>query len=132
MVISLLGGMLASMLFTRLWRALSGAHDAPEATDYAVTWADIVPAAALHGLVIRRGQGVADRAGAKESKRTTGRWPGKRSRVRTSTRAGSSPAAVMINRQFDAGAAHVSYWSDARCARADGFLCRASDRLDAL
>ena len=38
----------------------------------------------------------------------------------------------MINRQFDAGAAHVSYWSDARCARADGFLCRASDRLDAL
>ena len=33
MIISMLGGLLASMLSTRLWRALSGAHDAPEATD---------------------------------------------------------------------------------------------------
>ena len=84
MVISLLGGMLASMLFTRLWRALSGAHDAPEATDDAVTWADIVPAAALHGLVFGVVKALVDRAGAKEFKRMTGRWPGKRSRARTS------------------------------------------------
>ena len=84
MIISLLGGMLASMLFTRVWRALSGTHDAPEATDDAVTWADIVPAAALHGLVFGVVKALVDRAGAKEFQRMTGRWPGKRPRARTS------------------------------------------------
>lgn len=83
MIVSLLGGMLASMLFTRLWRALSGAHDAPDATDDATRWADIVPAAALHGLVFGVVKALVDRAGAKEFQRMTGRWPGKRSLART-------------------------------------------------
>ncbi len=80
MIASLLGGMLASMLFTRLWRALSGANKAPDATDAVATWADIVPAAALHGLVFGVVKALVDRAGAKEFQRLTGRWPGKRSR----------------------------------------------------
>ncbi len=83
MIISLGGGLLASMLFTRLWRALSGVHDVPEATDDAVTWADIVPAAALHGLVFGVVKALVDRAGAKEFQRMTGSWPGKRSRAHT-------------------------------------------------
>jgi hypothetical protein len=75
MIASIVGGMLASMLFTRLWRALSGADDVPGATDEVKGWVDILPAAALHGIVFGVVKALVDRAGAKEFKRLTGRWP---------------------------------------------------------
>ncbi|HEY7173842.1 MAG TPA: DUF4235 domain-containing protein [Micromonosporaceae bacterium] len=75
---SLVGGMLASAVFGRIWRALVGKDDVPGATDQATTWADILPAAALHGLVFGLVKALVDRAGAQEFQRLTGRWPGKR------------------------------------------------------
>jgi uncharacterized protein DUF4235 len=83
MIASVAGGMLASLLFGRIWRALSGERDVPAATDYAKSWADILPAAALHGIVFGVVKALVDRAGAKEFQRLTGRWPGKRSPART-------------------------------------------------
>ena len=82
-IASVAGGMLASMLFGRIWRALTGKGDVPEATDKAKSWADILPAAALHGIVFGVVKALVDRAGAKEFERLTGRWPGKESPAQT-------------------------------------------------
>ena len=83
LIASVAGGMLASMLFGRIWRALTGKGDVPEVTDKAKGWADILPAAALHGVVFGVVKALVDRAGAKEFERLTGRWPGKESRAET-------------------------------------------------
>ena len=84
-IASVAGGTLASMLFARLWRALTGRGNVPEATDKAKSWADILPAAALHGIVFGVVKALVDRASAKEFERLTGRWPGKRSPAQTGT-----------------------------------------------
>ena len=78
-IASVAAGMLASAIFGRLWRAVAGEKHAPQASDQAKSWADILPAAALHGLVYGTVKAVADRASAKEFEPVTGRWPGKRS-----------------------------------------------------
>ena len=83
MIASVVGGMLASMVFARIWRAVAGKGDAPDATDKAKSWADILPAAALHGMVFAVVKALVDRASAKEFERLTGRWPGKRQRAET-------------------------------------------------
>jgi hypothetical protein len=80
---SVAGGLLASMVFARIWRALAGKGDVPEATDEAKSWVDILPAAALHGIVFGVVKALVDRAGAKEFERLTGRWPGKPSPAQT-------------------------------------------------
>ncbi len=77
------GGLLASMLFGRIWRTLTGKGDVPEVTDKAKGWADILPAAALHGIVFGVVKALVDRAGAKEFERLTGRWPGKETPAET-------------------------------------------------
>jgi hypothetical protein len=77
LIASVVGGLLASMAFARLWRAIGGKGKAPEATDEAQSWADILPAAALHGIVFGVVKALVDRAGAKQFERMTGIWPGK-------------------------------------------------------
>ena len=83
LIASVAGGMLASMAFGRIWRALTGKGEVPEVTDKAKGWADILPAAALHGIVFGVVKALVDRAGAKEFERLTGRWPGKESPAET-------------------------------------------------
>ena len=83
LIAGVVGGMLASRLVARIWRALPGEEDVPGATDYAKSWAEILPAAALHGVVFGLVKAVIDRGTAEEFARLTGRWPGKRSRART-------------------------------------------------
>jgi hypothetical protein len=75
MILSVVGGMAASSLFTRLWRALSGQGSAPAATDSAARWADILPAAALHGVVFGVIKALLDRVGAQTFQRVTGLRP---------------------------------------------------------
>ena len=78
-IASVAAGALASAIFGRVWRAVAGAKSAPKATDQAKSWADILPAAALHGLVYATVKAVVIRATAEGFERATGRWPGKRS-----------------------------------------------------
>jgi Protein of unknown function (DUF4235) len=82
-VASVVGGMLASMVFARIWRAVAGKGEVPDATDKAKSWADILPAAALQGMVFAVVKALVDRTSAKEFERLTGRWPGKRTRAET-------------------------------------------------
>lgn len=73
MLAGVVGGLFASTLFARIWRALAGEDDAPAATDYARSWSDILPAAALHGIVFGVVKAVVDRVGAQRFERVTGR-----------------------------------------------------------
>jgi hypothetical protein len=52
LIASVVGGMIASRLLTRIWRALPGKQDVPGVTDQARSWAEILPAVALHGLCL--------------------------------------------------------------------------------
>ena len=79
-VASVVGGMLASRAFARIWRALAGRRDVPDPTDEAQSWAAILPAAALHGVVFGVVKALVDRASAKQFERMTGAWPWQRKR----------------------------------------------------
>jgi hypothetical protein len=78
MVASVVGGMLATAVFARVWRAVAGDRREPKATDASTTWADVLPAAALHGLIYATVKAVIDRASAEGFARVTGQWPGSR------------------------------------------------------
>jgi hypothetical protein len=78
-LVSFVGGMVASTLFIRIWRVLSRGQDAPAAMDDAATWAAILPAAAVHGVVFGVVKALTDRSSAKAFQRMTGVWPGKQS-----------------------------------------------------
>ena len=76
MVLSILGGVLASFLFTRVWKALAGEPDAPKATEAHRSWGDVLSAAALQGAVYGLVKAAVDRGGAEGFQRVTGAWPG--------------------------------------------------------
>jgi hypothetical protein len=73
---SVLGGLLASMVFTRVWRAIAGEDDSPDATDRDRGWGEILAAAAIEGALFGAVKAAVDRAGAKGFERATGTWPG--------------------------------------------------------
>lgn len=76
MVFSILGGVLASFLFTRVWKALAGEPEAPKATEAHRSWGDVLSAAALQGAVYGLVKAAVDRGGAEGFQRVTGAWPG--------------------------------------------------------
>lgn len=75
-VISVLGGVLAGIVFKRIWRAVAGEDDSPDATDRDRSWTEILTAAALEGAVFGAVKAAFDRAGATGFERVTGSWPG--------------------------------------------------------
>jgi hypothetical protein len=79
-IASVVGGMLASRAFAQIWRALAGKRDIPDPTDEDQSWAAILPAAALHGVVFGVVKALIDRLGAKQFERMTGAWPWQRKR----------------------------------------------------
>jgi hypothetical protein len=76
LIVSVLGGILAGMVFDRVWRALTGQDELPEPTDYDRSWTEVLTAAALQGAVFGGVKALIDRAGATGFARATGHWPG--------------------------------------------------------
>ncbi len=76
LLFSVLGGVIASALFKRMWRVVAGEDDAPDAKDRERGWGEIVTAAALQGALFATVKAVIDRAGATGFERATGTWPG--------------------------------------------------------
>jgi len=76
LVVSILGGMLASALFKRVWKAITGEEDAPKATDARRGWREILLAAALQGAIFAVVQAALDRGTAEGTSKITGVWPG--------------------------------------------------------
>jgi hypothetical protein len=75
-MVSVLGGILAGMIFKRTWRAVAGDDDTPNATDRQRGWGEIITAAALEGALFGAVKAAVDRAGATGFARVTGSWPG--------------------------------------------------------
>ena len=74
--VSVLGGLIASQLFNRLWGVLPGTDEsAPSSTDPDHGWKQVALAAALQGAVFGGVKAIVDRAGARGFERATGTWP---------------------------------------------------------
>jgi hypothetical protein len=74
--VSILGGILAGMVFKRVWSAVGHEEEAPKATDEDKGWGEVVVAAAAQGAVFGGVKALIDRAGATGFARLTGAWPG--------------------------------------------------------
>jgi hypothetical protein len=76
LIVSVLGGLLAGMLFKRTWRTIAGEDDSPDATDRNRGWGEVITAAAIEGALFGAVKATVDRAGATGFARATGVWPG--------------------------------------------------------
>jgi hypothetical protein len=77
LLFSILGGIVAGMVFKRLWQVVAHESKSPEATDRNKGWGEVVAAAAAQGAVFGGVKAVIDRAGAAGFARATGVWPGR-------------------------------------------------------
>lgn len=75
-LVSVLGGLLAGVVFKQLWKLAARADDAPKATDAQRGWREILAAAALQGAVYGLVKAAIDRGAATGTRRLTGFWPG--------------------------------------------------------
>lgn len=82
MLASLAGGMLASAIFKRVWKLAAGEDQAPEATDAAKGWPEIIAAAALQGAIFAVVRALVERLAAEGTRSLTGTWPGEDSSVK--------------------------------------------------
>jgi len=76
MLVSVLGGVLAGAIFTRVWKIAAGEDDAPKATDARRGWREILAAAALQGAIFALVKAAVDRGAAEGMRKLTGVWPG--------------------------------------------------------
>ena len=76
MVASVLGGLIAGMIFKRVWKLTAGEDEAPKATDEQRGWQEVLLAAALQGAIFALVKAVVDRGAAEGTRKLTGVWPG--------------------------------------------------------
>jgi hypothetical protein len=76
MLLGIAAGAIAGAIFERVWSAVSGADEAPEATDQDHSWGEILAAAALQGAIFAAVRAAVSRGGAVGVRRLTGQWPG--------------------------------------------------------
>jgi hypothetical protein len=77
LIFSVLGGIVAGMIFKRIWGAVGDEDEAPEATDETRGWGEVLVAAAAEGAVFGAVKALVDRAGATGFAHLTGGWPGR-------------------------------------------------------
>ena len=73
---SVIGGVAASAVFTKIWTRLYNEEEAPKPTQAERSWREIVPAAALQGAVFGAVKATVDRGGLKGFEKLTGVWAG--------------------------------------------------------
>ena len=76
MLVSVLGGIIAGVIFKKVWKVTAGEEDAPKATDAQRGWREILLAAALQGAIFALVKAAVDRAAATGTRKLTGVWPG--------------------------------------------------------
>jgi hypothetical protein len=76
MLVSVLGGMLAGVIFKRVWKIAAREDDAPKATDARRGWREVLRAAAVQGAIFAVVKAAVDRAAAAGTRKLTGVWPG--------------------------------------------------------
>ncbi|WP_039798361.1 DUF4235 domain-containing protein [Nocardia araoensis] len=75
LLISVLGGLAANAVFTKLWKRITGEPKAPTSTAQDHSWREVLFAAALQGAVFGLVKAAIDRAGATGYESLTGTWP---------------------------------------------------------
>lgn len=78
LVSSIMGGLLASLIFKQIWKRVSaGDHsDPPEPLQSEYGMKEILLAAVLQGAIFAGVRAIIDRQGARAFQRATGEWPG--------------------------------------------------------
>jgi predicted metal-dependent enzyme (double-stranded beta helix superfamily) len=76
LLVSVLGGMLAGGIFKKIWQLAAHEDEAPQATDAARSWPEILLAAALQGAIFAVVKAALDRSAAAGTRKLTGTWPG--------------------------------------------------------
>jgi hypothetical protein len=76
-VVSVLGGMIASAIFKRVWKLAAHEDEAPDATDAQRGWGEVLIAATLQGAIFALVKAATDRGAASVTRKLTGFWPGK-------------------------------------------------------
>ncbi len=77
LLVSALGGILAGAVFKKVWKAVSGEQEAPEATSAEHSTREVLIAAMMQGAIFGVVKAAVDRVGAKGFKTITGTDPGK-------------------------------------------------------
>jgi hypothetical protein len=75
LVLSVAGGLIASLAFDQVWKRLSGEDEAPAATDPDYSWREVLLAATLQGALFGLVKATINRGGAKGYQRLTGVYP---------------------------------------------------------
>ncbi|MEU8894436.1 DUF4235 domain-containing protein [Nocardia sp. NPDC048505] len=75
MAISVLGGLLAGAVFSKVWGLLTGEDEAPDATARDHGWREVLAAAALQGAIFGLVRAALNRASATGYQSVTGTWP---------------------------------------------------------
>jgi Protein of unknown function (DUF4235) len=73
LLVSVLGGILAGAVFKKVWAVVSGEEEAPEATSPEYSTKEVLLAAMIQGAIYAGVKAAVDRAGAKGSKKITGK-----------------------------------------------------------
>jgi hypothetical protein len=75
---SILGGLVAGIIFKRVWRraAPGDQADPPKALESKYALKEILIAATIQGAIFSLVKTIIDRAGARAFQRLTGEWPG--------------------------------------------------------
>jgi hypothetical protein len=76
LLVSVLGGLLASVAFKQVWKRVADEDEPPNAKDAHRSWAEVLPAAALQGAVFAFVKAAVDRGGLKGFEKLTGVWAG--------------------------------------------------------
>jgi len=76
MLVGVFGGVLAGVIFKRMWKVIAGENDVPKATDERRGWREVLLAAALQGAIFAVVKAAVDRSAATGTRKITGVWPG--------------------------------------------------------
>ncbi len=76
MLVSVVAGVLAGVIFKRVWKIAAGEDEAPAATDARRSWHEVLLAAALQGAVFALVKAAVERGAAEGTRKLTGVWPG--------------------------------------------------------
>lgn len=75
LIAGMIGGMLVSVIFKRVWGIIQPGDDAPEATDERRGWREILFAAGVQGAMFALVKAAIDRGAAEGTRKLTGIWP---------------------------------------------------------
>jgi len=75
MLVGVLGGLAANMVFNKVWAKVAGGDEAPDATDKKATWGQVLLAATIQGAIFGLVKAAIDRGGAEGYRKVTGEWP---------------------------------------------------------